>query len=239
MQTLDTMKRGGRCALGLLLSIFLSGLLIYGCKHASEARCQSEPLGTVTVWVEDHDTSTPLRFTGSIKALLPDKAGFEGMTVVDGDGRDYLIRFRLPEMELPLELARSYDFEIQYVGGWPAASSIFVRDGDGLLFVGVSDWDMGSNVVKGGVPGFEIEKIASDCRSRPHSSCYDELRNAILKVADGNNIVELFHGESARLGSYRVTCLTCQDVVYNSSCADAGLISISYTISRVPPEPAG
>ncbi len=239
MQTLNMMRRRGRCALGLLLPIFLSGLLIYGCKHASEARCQIKPLGSVTVWVEDQDTSTPLRFTGSIKMLLPDKAGFKGMTVVDRDGHEYLIRFRVPEMELPFKLDRSYDFEIQYVGGWPAASSIFVRDGAGLLFVGVSDWDMGDNVVKGGVPGFEIEKIASDCRSRPHSNCYDELRNAILKVAAGNDIVEIFHGESARLGSYRVTCLTCQDVVYNSSCADAGLISISYTITRVPPEPAG
>ncbi|MGB5875165.1 MAG: hypothetical protein WBH56_15705, partial [Bacteroidota bacterium] len=232
MLPIDATRRRNRCAIGLMLLMLLmllSGLSSSGCKYASEAQCQNEPLGSVTVWVEDYDTSVPLRFSGIVKALLPEKAGFDGMTVADKDGGERLVRFLIPETGLPLELGQLYDFEVQYIGGWPAASSIFIRDDAGLLFVGVSDWDMGSNVVKDGVPGFEVEKITSDCRSRPHGSCYDELRNAVLKVTAGEEGVALFHGESARLGPYKVTCLTCQEVVYNGSCADAGLISISYT----------
>jgi hypothetical protein len=239
MRLIDLMKRRNSHALGL---VFLSSLLAVGCHHNSErqtskSQCEYEPVGDVSVWVDDVDAFQQLSFSGTVESIVQEDQQPHRLSIMEETGKQWSIRYRVPGMALPIEIGQHYEFEVQHVGGWPSASSVFVWDRDGLLFVGVSDWDVGSNVAKSGIPGFEIEKVSSDCESRPHSRCYDELKNAVLKASARKESVVLFHGESARLGSYDVTCLTCQDVVYNSSCADAGLIGVSYTIVRRQPEP--
>jgi hypothetical protein len=222
---------------------FLLCLAAVGCRHtlerqATKTQCEYEPVGEVTVWVDEVDALKPVVFSGTIDAISEEDYQRKQLSIIDENSKEWSIRIHVPGMSLPLEIGQHYEFEVQYVGGWPSASSILIWDRDGLLFAGVSDWEVGTNVAQGGVPGFGIEKISTDCGSRPHSKCYDELRNAVLKVSTDGESVMLFHGESARIGSYEVMCLTCQDVVYNSSCADAGLNTVSYAIVRLRPVPA-
>lgn len=217
-------------ALALLVTV-----VFLGCREDTKAECEDEPLGSLTIWAENVDAFEPVRFAGTVQAISPASDDFQRISIIGDDAKEWALVFRLPGTTLPVVVNGHYDFEVQYAGGWPAASSVFISDENGFLFAGVSDWEVGANVAKNGIPGFQIEKTPTDCPSRPHGSCYDMLTNALLTVSTDDNKISLYHSTSSLLGSYEVMCLTCQDVGYNSSCADAGLIGVSYTIVRVSP----
>ncbi len=221
-------------ALGLLVPAVV---LAPGCREVSGTQCRDEPLGSVSAWVEGDGSMQPIRFSGTVESVSAAEAGGGWVVSISDDGGGKRsIRFQAPGIALPVETGRHYRFEVQQAGEAPPASAVIVWDDEGLLFAGASDWEIGRNVARDGVPGFEIAKVASDCGDRSHGTCYDGLKNAVLKVIAPEESVTLYHGETAELGSYKVTCLTCQDVVYNDSCADAGLISVSYVIVRRPAE---
>jgi hypothetical protein len=220
--------------IGWALCLALSGFLAVGCRGSLDAPCGDEPMGVVTVWVEGDYTGEPVRFSGTVESLTPGYGKLDSVTIAADDGSKRVIRFQAPGTAIPVEAGRRYGFEVQHAGESPAFSSILVTDEKGLVFAGVSDWQVGANVVKDGVYGVRVTKAPAECEDRPHADCYDSMKNAILKVSLGEESARLFHGESAELGGYRVTCFTCQDVVYNGSCADAGLITVSYMIVRTP-----
>jgi len=45
--------------------------------------------------------------------------------------------------------------------------------------------------------------------------------------------VRLGHGQKARLGAYEVACQAAERVTYSPKCADAGVLSVSWSIRRV------
>jgi hypothetical protein len=230
MKTTHSVSRRTTAALGLVVSC----LVAVGCRESAENVCRIEPAGVVTAWVEGDATGKPVRFSGTVESLTPGNGKLDAVTVLEVGGGKRVIRFQAPGAAIPVEAGRQYGFELQHAGESPAFSSILVTDEKGLVFAGVSDWEVGANVVKDGVYGVRVTKAPAECEDRPHADCYDTMKNAILNVILGEESARLFHGESAELGGYRVTCLTCQDVVYNSSCADAGLVTVSYLIVRLP-----
>lgn len=236
MRWMSAFWQMGFCVTGV--AVLFAGIagIATGCREVSETECQNPPMGSVTAWIEDVHSLDPTRIVGVVEAVSSEDEKLDLLSIVDDDGTAWRVRFRVPGKTLPVEMKHRYQFEIHYVEGWPSASSLLVSDEDGLLFAGVSDWDIGVNVAKSGVPGFGVEKVSTDCVSRPHNSCFDEIKNAVLKVTVSDETATLYHGESIRIGSYEITCLTCQDVVYNDSCADAGVIGVSYAVVRVPPE---
>ena len=58
------------------------------------------------------------------------------------------------------------------------------------------------------------------------------ITNTRLSVSCDGETISLFQGDSLEVSRYRVTCLTSQDVVYTSACADAGLNGVSFIIER-------
>ena len=218
--------------IGWALSLALSCFVAAGCRGSSDAPCGEEPMGVVTAWVEGDYSGEPVRFSGTVESVAPGNGKLGSITIAEDDGSRRVIRFQAPGTAIPVEAGHQYGFDVQHAGESPAFSSILVTDEKGLVFAGVSDWEAGANVVKDGVYGVRVAKAPAECEDRPHANCYDTMKNAILNVSLGEGSSRLFHGESAELGGYRVTCLTCQDVVYNSSCADAGLITVSYMIVR-------
>jgi VCBS repeat-containing protein len=220
--------------IGCALCLALSGFVAVGCRGSSDAPCGDEPMGIVTAWVEGDYTGKAVRFSGTVESLTPGNGKLDSITIAADDGSKRVIRFQAPGTGIPVEAGGRYGFEVQHAGEFPTVSSIVVTDEKGLVFAGVSDWDVGANLVKDGVIGIRLRKAPAECEDRPHADCYDTMKNAILVASYGEKSVRLFHGESGELDGYRVTCLTCQDVVYNSSCADAGLITVSYMIVRTP-----
>jgi hypothetical protein len=218
----------------LLTVISVTAVLVCGCREiaqTSQSGCASEPTGTVIAAIEDESGTDVMRVTGTVESVTPKGEGVDRIVVTSGDRR-YTVVFGAAGKPLPVIVSQRYVFEIQHKPGYPTACSIVVSDETGMLFAGVTDWSLGVNVMPDGPAGFELNAGESECESRPHGSCYESITNTPLSVSYNGESISLFHGESGKLSEYLVTCLTCQDVVYTSTCADAGLSGVSYIIER-------
>lgn len=220
----------------LISAITLVLILIGGCREiaqTSQSGCAAEPVGTVFAAIENESSIDVLRFTGIVESVTPKGDGYHDRIVVVSDDRRYTVLFAAPDKPLPVVASQPYAFEIQHKPGFPTTCSIIVSDEKGMIFAGATDWSLGANVLPDGPSGFELAAGPTECESRPHSACYESITNSPLSVSSGGDSVTLFHGESGSLAGYVVTCLSCQDIVYTSTCADAGLNGVSYIIERV------
>lgn len=184
-------------------------------------------------FLEEPAVPLSVRFAGTLVAsrVDPDPDVYH-YVVRDTTGAERHLTYRAPGGPLPLREGSSYEFQVDYVGGAPPASGLLIRDGAGLLFAGASDQQLGSHVLKEGVPGFTLALLPPACSSRRSETCFDAITNVPLQVRAGDGAAELHNGESSRLGPFRVTCLTAQAVAYSGRCADAGLPAVSYVIVR-------
>jgi len=202
------------------------------------ARCQAEPVGNVTAFLAEPNEIGAFRLAGTLGAFPgPSSNGLSQLVIHDAQGADHVLAYEVPGSALPIQPGGAYTFVIEHVGRFPPASALLISDAKGLLFAGVSDIAVGGMVLTSGIPGFSFALLPSSCESRSHSECLESLRNAPLRVTRGGESVDLFNGESAELGGYRVTCLTAQELVLSNQCADAGMICVSYTLRRIDSVP--
>jgi hypothetical protein len=175
-----------------------------------------------------------VRFTGTVSSVVPGPAPDTYRYVIrEAAGAERRLAYRAPGGPLPVKEGDAYDFQVDYVGGAPAASGLLIRDRRGLVFAGATDQRLGDHVLKEGVPDFALELRPPACPSRPAGTCYESVTSRPLRLTHGGRPADLLQGQSARLGPFRVTCLTAQSVVYRSGCADAGLPAVSYLIARL------
>jgi hypothetical protein len=212
-----------------------------GCSgRGPSSECLAEPVGEFRVFVESRTSPPPiasLGFNAEVVAHVPeDDIGFRRVVLRKEDDSESGLAYRMPGAVLPVRVGTKYGFRVEYVAGFPGASGLVIRDASGLLFAAASDQGPGERVLRQGVPGFELEVLPSDCRSRPHGRCYDSIRNTRLRVTHDGQSATLRHGGSASLGRYRVDALTAQEVVYRPGCADAGLVALSWSIVRSGPD---
>jgi hypothetical protein len=195
--------------------------------------CLAEPLGAVVAFLEEPAPPLSARFTGTFVASRADAEPDAYRYVIrDTTGKDRRLTYRAPGGPLPLQEGASYEFQVDYVGGAPPASGLLIRDGAGLLFAGASDQRLGMHALKEGLPLFTLALLPPTCSGRRTDTCFDAIINVPLRIRSADLTAELHNGESARLGPFRVTCLTAQAVTYSGRCADAGLPAISYIILR-------
>jgi hypothetical protein len=196
--------------------------------------CQAEPLGQMTAFLEEDAAPLTVRLTGTVVALStgPAKDAYR-YVIRDAAGAERRLAYRAPGGPLPVKEGSTYDFQVDYVGGAPAASGLLIRDRSGLVFAGATDTRLGSHVLKEGLPDHTLALFPSGCPSRQATECYESITNQILRVSHSGRTADLFNGQTARLGPYRITCLTAQAVTYRARCADAGLPAVSYLVSRV------
>ncbi len=222
-------RRPHDIAILLLLPFALSGQT---CGQTATG-CGAEPKGSLVAFLEDPEGPMSVRFTGIVVAVRPpNDLGLARFVIRDGEGRERRLTYGAAGVSLPIRQGDRYDFQVDHVGGFPEISGLLIRDSVGLLFAGVSDQNPGERALKEGVPSFDVAFAPTRCKSRPHGKCYDAIYNLPLRVSRQGKSATLFHGDSTRLGTYRVTCLTAQKVIYNDRCADAGLHGVSYAITR-------
>jgi hypothetical protein len=204
-----------------------------GSDSATGPACKAEPTGSILAFFQTPGEGG----SRSVRATVLETRNLDGgvlqVMLRDSSGVADSLRFRAPDISLPLEPGETYDIQVDFYGGFPSASGVLVRDARGLLFAAATDQAIGGHVLKNGVTGFSLEIVDSGCRPRQRGQCWRSITNTILRVVHEGETRDLFHGDSATLGSFRVTCLTAQDVVYTDECADAGLVGISYAIARV------
>jgi hypothetical protein len=186
----------------------------------------------MVAFLEEPSPPLSARFAGTLVSRADLEPDVYRYVIRDATGGERRLVYRAPGGPLPLDEGRSYEFQVDYVGGAPAASGLLVRDAAGLVFAGASDQRLGSHVLKDGISPFTLAVLPPSCSSRRSDTCFDAITNVPLQVRTEGASVELHNGESARLGPYRVTCLTAQAVAYSSRCADAGLPAVSYVIAR-------
>jgi hypothetical protein len=102
-----------------------------------------------------------------------------------------------------------------------------------LVLAAASDTGPGENVLVAGPPGFTLRLVEAGCRSREVSKCFVERVNMALEMTHERTTVRLGHGQKARLGGYEVACQIAERVKYSPKCADAGVLTVSWTIRRV------
>ena len=232
-------RRGGALASPLLPSTLLFFLVLFittfgcGCSWA-EPNCRAEPVGWVTVFLEQSRESRSIHLSGTIVEIeAPDDLGLRHYLIEDVSGARQQLTYGAPTDPPPLVEGGTYELQVDYIPGMPSPNGILVHDDKGLLFAAASDHGPGKKVFVDGVPGFRLSLEASDCPNRSQHKCYESIVNIRLSVEFAGETVVLFQGQSARLGPYRVVCFLAQDVAYSDACADAGLFRVAYTITRV------
>lgn len=224
----------------LLVSILGSALLwLTGCPKSTQlpspttgADCMAEPVGKVAAWLPDPEGSGLVRFSGTVTSVTTtDTIG--KIAVHSSDGRDRVISYQLAGgLSLPLSQGAEYTFQVEHAGRFPATSALVIWDARGMLFTGVSDLQPGATVLSDGLEGFAAQLLPATCDSRPHSDCYAALRNRPLEIFHQGKSVTLRNGGVGTLGGYVVRCLTAQEAQLSDRCADAGVIGVSYTLTR-------
>lgn len=199
----------------------------------ADARCEAEPVGQLVAFLEEDSPPLSLRLTGTVVAISSTAPEAWRYVIRDAAGAERRLAYRAPGGALPVRLGRTYDFQVDYVGGAPAASGLLVRDAAGLVFAGMTDTRLGSHVLKDGLPELAMALVASGCASRRSDRCYEAIVNQRLRATYSGRALELMHGQSDRLGPYRISCLSAQAVTYRPGCADAGLAAVSYLVARV------
>ena len=217
----------------LIACLLASSAWLDTASAGAAGRCQAEPVGTVTAFVEDAGDSTSVGFTGVVTERRPAEGpGLERLRIRDASGRERRLAFSAPGESLPVRVGGRYGFRVEHQGEAPRCSAILLWDRGGLLYAAAADSRPGGTVMREARP-FSVALEPRRCESRPHDSCFDGLYNRALRVAFGARAVTLMHGEEASLGAWRVRCLTAQEAVANSHCADAALIGVAYTLRRM------
>ncbi len=205
----------------------------------SDGACTAEPVGAITAYTLDPTPVAHIDTEGPVISLSAlDENGLQEMVIRDATtgGLDTL-RYGIwghPDrvVALPVSPGRSYRVTLDHVGGFPEASGLLIQDDRGVLFAAASDRGPGELALTGGIPGFGLTLESSDCASRATDECFTYLRNMRLRVTRTEASAALFHGEETILAGYRILCLTAQEAGYTSTCADAGVIHLSYVIVR-------
>jgi len=182
-------------------------------------RCAAPPAGNAVAFIE----AQPMGEI-SLRATVDRITAKDGATVYELGPRRLVYR---GDGAIPgIRENAAYDFVLDYRPGFPSASTLTISDERGVMFIAVTAQQPKD------IAGFKFTMSDAGCSSRPHNRCYDAIVNQRLHVARNNESVELMNGESALLGGYRLHALTAQKVTYNSSCADAGIDGVSFTIAR-------
>jgi hypothetical protein len=200
--------------------------------------CAAEPRTPVTAFLEgEHERVVHLegvRFAGP-----PEGRDFPVYPLTSRDGRSH--RLTVENLRLPAG-GGPYDLTVEYVMGMPSPSALVLMDTAGLVFAAASDHAprargaveraVGANVLRDGLPAWTLRLVDAGCRSRPVGKCYAARVNLALEVTHAGTTHSLGNGQSVDLDGYRVTCHAAERVEYTSACADAGVLGVSWSISR-------
>jgi hypothetical protein len=206
----------------------------FRAKSLAAEPCAAEPLAPFDCAPEGGTSQVSIHFSAQVASIaVPDEFGRRLYVVREASGMEHRLAVQAPDPGLPVVTGQTYEFELERVGGMPAASGLIVRDPEGLVFAGASDQGVGDHVFRDGVPEVALQLLPSRCASRAQGDCFDAVFNRALEVSRGGEQVELFQGGRVSLGGYEVRCLIAQQVKYNTRCRDFALVAVSYTIARV------
>jgi hypothetical protein len=137
------------------------------------------------------------------------------------------------EEVLPLKSDSSYFLIYEIIGGWPSTYGLIIKEGNELLFEGISDWELDERTTLYDSSGIDVtlHKVLGN-RTHVTTTCRKKYTNLELKFAYGNDAVFLRQGKAATLRKWNIYLRIAREVEYMSDCLDDGVNGISFTILR-------
>ena len=216
----------------ILLPAFTLAALSLAAACLDPSPCFRKPTGSVEVYVRGGNGGAAWEGTGTITTSGPDDSGAVLWTVTDSLEARTTVVFRAPAAPPVFDPGVLYRVRVSTVPGMPTPSGVQILHGDTLVFAALSDYRSGDRVFPEGIPGFSFGLTEAGCGDRGEEPCFSREENRLLRLEHAGESVELFHGDSAAIGSYRVTCLTARHLEYSRDCADAGSFEISFLLAR-------
>ena len=131
-----------------------------------------------------------------------------------------------------------YDVAVEVHHGFPSTFGLLIKDQDGVVFQGVTDWDVGKQISIEKYSPIKVREVTllADHFKEPEM-CYERITNTEVTFATENASLSLHQGDSGELGSYLITLGVGRSIEYpdDGDCLDAGMNGISYTIRRFSP----
>jgi len=141
---------------------------------------------------------------------------------------------------LPIETGQTYAFEVQAVGGVPAAQGIRISDAGGLRYMAVTDWRPNYTIFPDGYGSLgaagRLQAFFGDAGCDPReedTACFHEIRNYRLEfVLGGTRRVKLWNGQDARLEGWRFHLHKASRVQVKVGCSEGLQQQISFFVER-------
>lgn len=150
----------------------------------------------------------------------------------NGDAITFAVRSGYAD-RLHLVPGTTYQIIAQKVWGWPDTFGLIVKQGDELIFQGVSDWQLKrTHLFIGCLSGIRTELVAvlTD-HFREGNDCFGRFINTEIMFSQAGDSVVLHQGQSTTLGDYEIN-LDFARIIDGFYCPDVVAHGISFTISR-------
>jgi hypothetical protein len=184
-------RRTGGSWLVLLVPALFCGTSAWALEPRMPSFCGNNRLVAFLSHPQDPVSGRILGELVSIAA--PDPSGYTEIVLRDTEGNEHSIAWRGAKRRPYLIVGRTYDVRVEYESAPTQASSIVIRDDEGLVYAGLSDVSEGATVLKHGLPGFDLTVGRN---------------SAVLSVVHGDDFAVIRTGESVRMGQYDVICLS-------------------------------
>ncbi len=129
-----------------------------------------------------------------------------------------------------------YQITFEATAAFPQQLGLAITDKDGLVFLGIADWDIREYINLYKLFPVEITqtRILND-HFQEGDECWSKVTNTEYKFyKDGESLV-LHQGQSGRLDNYEIELLVARVVEGYTDCADAGMNGFSFVAYRTLP----
>jgi hypothetical protein len=229
-----------RLRAGVIVAALALGMIAAACSDEPE-ECKRTPEGEFTFRLDPARAGDPYTLTATVEAI----------EYFAGENPTYEYRLRTPQSQaivltledmgysLPVDVGQSYTFDVQNVGGVPAANGIRISDASGLRFMAVTDWRPNFSVFTDGYGSLgdtgtlQVFFQPDGCDPRVEdTTCFLEVRNYRLEFVAGGQRVRLWHRQEAKLAGWRIHAMKASVVKVKSGCPEELQQQISFFVER-------
>jgi hypothetical protein len=154
-----------------------------------------------------------------------------------GLGRDLFIPYSLSK-DIICTPGINYRIYYQVMFGWPSVYCLIISQGNALVFMGITDWNIDGNIslddsfFKFSNPSIRVIQ-GGKLWFRSKIMEYIRATNIEMEFIIDGESVRMHQGDSKEIGNYKINLMVARDIEYIYQVLDGGANSISYTITRI------
>ena len=178
----------------------------------------------------------PSRIVATYREQVPYRGDFDGTAFVFGvDGAGDAVSLAIPAGyvgRVHLLPGTTYQIIAQTIVNWPDTFGLIIKQGEELIFQGISDWRLDASMTFACLSPVRVEQVGILLqRYREGEQCYGRFTNTQIQFSLGRDAATLHQGQSATIEDYEIS-LEVARIVDRFYCPDAGAINVSYTVAK-------